>query len=142
MTIRSRLWLLLPAVTLCAVDIGLTLVGQSGEYWLGQYESAHEANPFARPALARGPVTFASFGFAYAAVVVAVVCWWRSACVWVAALVTVAHAVGGAGWLVRFGPWGWGAAVVFLLAAAEGSARCWRRATRRVEHGGAPGAAA
>ncbi|HEX4614064.1 MAG TPA: hypothetical protein VH092_38130 [Urbifossiella sp.] len=131
MKATRRLWLVLPVVVLCVADVGLTLVGQPEGYWSGRYELAHEANPVARPALARGPAAFVALGLGYAGTVAVVVCWWRHpAAAWAAALVAAAQAFGGAGWLVRSGPWGWAAAAAFLATAAEGSARCWRRAAR------------
>ena len=34
---RNALWLLLPPIALCSLDLGLTLYGQSTDYWAGNY---------------------------------------------------------------------------------------------------------
>jgi hypothetical protein len=124
-----RAWLLLPVVALCAIDVALTLAGQSREYWAGQYEFADEFNPVARPALSAGPMAFvalAACGLGFSAMIVL-----RGpprAATWIAGGVALGHAIGGAGWLTRHGPLGWVAACLFLAAAAESSAACWRKA--------------
>lgn len=136
---RSRLWLLAPAAALYAGDVGLTLAGQPAAYWAGDYRSAVEANPIAYPLLARGPWPFVGLAAGWLAVLSAVVVRWRHpAAGWLAVLVAAAHAVGGASWLARAGPWGPGAAVGYLAAAAQASGWCWRRAGRRGAAGDEP----
>jgi hypothetical protein len=104
------------------------LAGQPAEYWSGDYDAAVEKNPFAFPILARGPWVFAALAVVWGAAVAFVVMQWRHwAADWFAALVTFGHAIGGASWLVRFGPWGWLAAVAYLAAVAEVTRRAWTR---------------
>ncbi len=123
----SRLWLLAPAAALYAGDVALTLAGQPADYWAGAYGSALEANPVAHPLLSRGPGLFVAVAAAWLATLSTVVVTWRhSLAGWVAVVVAGAHAVGGACWLTRIGPWGWVVAVAYLVAAAQASAWCWR----------------
>lgn len=126
-----RLWLLAPAAVLYTVDVGLTLAGQPPSYWAGDYGSAVEANPVAYALLALGPGPFAGLAVAWLAGVSALVAGWRHRLTgWVAVVVAVAHAVGGASWLTRAGPWGLAAAGAYLAAAAQVSGWCWRRYAR------------
>ncbi|QDU18328.1 hypothetical protein [Urbifossiella limnaea] len=125
---RSRLWLLAPAAALYAGDVALTLAGQPAQYWGGEYGSALEANPVAYPLLARGPWLFVASAVGWFAVLSAVVVTWRRPFAgWVAVVVAAAHAVGGACWLARIGPWGLVAAVGYLAAGAQASTWCWCR---------------
>lgn len=41
----NALWLLLPPIALYALDSGLTLYGQSDEYWAGNYADVNEMSP-------------------------------------------------------------------------------------------------
>ena len=110
------------------VDVGLTLAGQPAAYWAGDYTAANEANPIARPALTHGPMMFAGFGLLWWASLAAFITVVRPGmAVRMAILMAVAHAIGGAAWLARYGPWGWVAVVVYLAIAAEGSVWCWRQ---------------
>ena len=42
---RNAVWLLLPPIALCSLDFGLTLYGQSGAYWAGDYAAVREGSP-------------------------------------------------------------------------------------------------
>lgn len=124
----SRLWLLAPVAALYAGDVGLTLAGQPASYWAGDYGSAVEANPIAYPLLTRSPWLFTGVAVSWLAVLSAVLLLWRHPLTWwMAVAVTVAHAIGGASWLVRTGSWGMVAAGVYIAAAAQATAWCWRR---------------
>jgi hypothetical protein len=124
--------LLVPAVAVLAIDVALTLGGQSSAYWSGNYAEAVEGNPLALPFLACGPQVFIALATAWGLLVVLVLAWWRhwaSDCL--ALFFTFGHAIGGSSWLVRFGPWGWVAATVYLAATAEFTRWSWRRAGRK-----------
>ena len=55
---RRLLWLcLLPALLAC-LDGALTLVGQSAEYWAGNYARVNESSPTFNHMLARHPLAF------------------------------------------------------------------------------------
>ena len=46
---RNTLWLLLPPIALCSLDFGLTLYGQSDNYWQSNFHAVIEGSPsFAR----------------------------------------------------------------------------------------------
>jgi len=127
----KRLWLLAPAVALYAGDVGLTLAGQPAAYWGGDCSAAVEANPIAYQLLARSPWLFAGLAAGWLVTLSAVVLALKHpAAGWAAVLVAVAHAMGGASWLTRAGPWGLAAAAAYIAVAAEASACCWRRFAR------------
>jgi hypothetical protein len=42
---RNALWLLLPPIALCSLDLGLTFYGQPVEYWAGNYAAVQEVSP-------------------------------------------------------------------------------------------------
>ena len=114
-----RVRLLAVVGLLCAADTGLTLIGQPVAYWAADYSAAVEANPLAFPFLARGPWVFVGLAVGWWGLLVGLVLSVRHPLAdWAAALVGVGHAVGGGSWLARSGPWGWLAAVGFLLVAA------------------------
>ena len=92
---RWRFVLLMLAVY--AADVGLTLAGQSADYWAGDYSLAEEGNPLARPFLARSPWLFLAGAAVWGLVLAAVVFLWRHrAGEWLAVLNTLGHAFGGA----------------------------------------------
>lgn len=130
---RHRLWLLMPAAVLCVADVGLTLTGQPPAFWGGDYGSAVEANPVAYPLLTRSPWLFVVLAAVWlVAFSVVVICWRHPATGWLAMFVAAAHAVGGASWLTRIGPWGLVAAVLFLVFAAQVSWWCRGRFSQAV----------
>lgn len=129
-----RGWSAVPAVVLILADAGLTLTSQPAGYWAGDRAAADEVNPLARPLLERGPWPFGAAAVGWAGLVAAVVTRWRHpAAGWLAVGVAAAHAVGGASWLVRMGPWGLPLAVAYLAAAARLAAGCWRSVPTRVD---------
>jgi hypothetical protein len=129
MTVKRGFWLAVPAVAAFAIDVALTLGGQSGAYWAGDYAAAVEGNPLALPLLVCGPCVFVALAVAWGLGVALLVTRWRHrASDGLALLFTFGHAVGGSTWLARFGPWGWLAATAYLAAAAEVTRWCWRRA--------------
>ena len=120
---RRRLVVLMLAA--CAADIGLTLAGQSAEYWAGDYSLANEGNPFAYPVLARSPWLFLAGGVVWGVVVAAVVLLWRHrAGEWLGVLCTLGHAFGGACWLARYGAVGWVLVILYLVAVTLGLRWC------------------
>ena len=59
MTLRpQRAWLCLPFLVLFAVDVAVTLHGQSPAYWAGDYVDANEGFPIFAAALAAHPLAF------------------------------------------------------------------------------------
>ena len=126
---RSRTWLLLPALVACAADVALTLTGQPDGYWRGDYGLAVEGNPLAHPLLVRSPWVFVALAVGWCIAFSAIVLMWaHRAGEWVAVLVTIGHAVGGASWLARLGAVGWVFVVLYLVAVTLGIRWCWRRA--------------
>lgn len=123
----SRFWLVAPAVSLCTADIGFTLMGQPTIYWAGNYESANELNPIANFALQQGPALFVVLGVAWLITFSLFTFAWRHpASIWNAKLIAVAHAVGGASWIVQTGEWWVLPGMTYIAAAAALSSWSWR----------------
>ena len=56
--IKCKLWLCLPAVITHLFDSVVTLLGQSSEYWGGQYNQVTEFNPVSHFALVTHPLVY------------------------------------------------------------------------------------
>lgn len=69
----NSLWLLLPPIALCALDFGLTLYGQSEEYWGGNYSSVNEGSPSFAHYLSIHPVAFVAAGLLWIATFSAII---------------------------------------------------------------------
>jgi hypothetical protein len=132
MTIRQRLWLCLPAVALCALDLGLTLPGQPGAYWDGDRAAAVERNPLAAVFLRHHPASFVVSVLAWAgAFTLALSLLPLRLALVTAFAVALGHAVGGASWMIAFfGSAGWLGAVGLLWRAERLARSCWRHASR------------
>lgn len=55
---RKKLWLCVPFAVLWAMDLGLTLAGQSPAYWQGNYSAVNEWFPPFALVMRHGPVLF------------------------------------------------------------------------------------
>jgi hypothetical protein len=143
MTLRmpaDRLWLCVPMVVLAALDVGITLAGQSAEYWAGDRSAVLEANPIARAILSYQPsalVAFAVVGTAGCCLIVCIVPF--EIALGLAFIPSFTHAIGASTWMVRHGGWGWLAAVAFLIAAERLVHLSWQRARLHVRPSRAPG---
>ena len=127
MTIHAtRVWLLLPVAIVGLLDIALTLIGQSASYWSGNYQEVLEANPFAMPFLVRSPWLFLGSAIGFLALMCGLLLLWKHRIAnSFAIFMAVSHTLGGSAWLLRV--MGWGAAVVYLVLAAQLMLFCWRR---------------
>ena len=123
MATRCRLVLLM--LTVYAADVGLTLAGQSADYWAGDYSLANEGNPLARPFLVGSPWLFLAGAVVWGVLLAAVVLLWRHrAGEWLAVLCTLGHAFGGACWLALYGAVGWVFVLLYLVAVTMGLRWC------------------
>jgi hypothetical protein len=131
-----RIWWIVPAWLWFAADLGLTLMGQSTEYWDGNYAQATEANPLAFHILTASPWLFVGLALAWAIFLGLLTIFWRRPLVtWIAIAMAVLHAIAGCSWFVRLGEWGWVLAIVYLVMASEISWWCWRRAEATIDQG-------
>src|SRR5205823_11479721 len=114
----KRAWLCLGPLLLCLLDGVLTLAGQPGEYWQGDFEQAVEWNPVGRWPLQRHPLLFVAVLACWMAGFTGAICLLPGNLTRpVAFAVQVGHTLGAASWLVRSGVYGWLACVPLLLAS-------------------------
>lgn len=98
MTKRS----VLVPVSLCVLDMVLTLCGQSSAYWDGKFRDVTEASPAFAAYLAIHPVVFVVAGLVWIAVFTSLVTTLPALLGRVVATtVSIGHAVGSLAWLVR-----------------------------------------
>ena len=94
----------------------MTLLGQGGSYWSGDYEQVHEFNPLAKVLLQHHPLLFVLAAAVSCLLVVFVLLNVNSGIALVGSfVVTFCHTVAAAGWLLRFGVVGVVAAVLLLV---------------------------
>ena len=62
------LWIVVPPILLCCLDISLTLFGQSPAYWAGNYQDVNEISPSFRVYLTTHPLVFAGMGLVWIAI--------------------------------------------------------------------------
>jgi hypothetical protein len=55
---KGRLWLCLPLILTCLMDVTITLSGQPAAYWISSYSVVNEANPLSYWFLTMHPVAF------------------------------------------------------------------------------------
>jgi hypothetical protein len=55
---KDRLWLCLPVIVTCSLDVSLTLLGQPAEYWITSFRVVNEANPICHLLLTVHPLAF------------------------------------------------------------------------------------
>ena len=128
MNSHQRLWLFLPAALLCVADAALTLRGHPHEYWSGNFSQALEFNPLGHVLLAYHPLAFAVGVAGY------LIFFWTVVHLlparWAVLLtfaLSLGHAIGGAGWLVREGILGCVLALCFVFAAERVVGVSWRK---------------
>jgi hypothetical protein len=126
---RRRWWLALPPLLLCCLDGALTLAGQPGPYWQGDFTAARELNPFFDLLLRWHPWAFLGGLAVWLAAIAGAIVWLpRRFAVVVAFGFTLGHACGAASWVVPLGVAGWVLAVLLLVAAERLLWLSWRRA--------------
>ena len=114
----ARFWLCIPPTLACGCDVLMTLLGQGGSYWAGDYASVDEFNPLARLLLQQHPAAFLAAAVLSSVLVSTVLLRLPGPLAVVACfLVTFGHTVAAASWLARFGLAGVAGAVLLLLAA-------------------------
>lgn len=93
---------LLPCIFLWLLDVILTLVGQSSEYWAGNFSEAKELNPLFHWFLSNGPGIFLVAAIAYILLLVVIffLVPLRVGII-TAYIVSIAHLIGAAGWMLQ-----------------------------------------
>ena len=66
-------WLVVPPILLCTLDVGLTLYGQSDAYWSGNYADVNEISPSFGYYLSIHPLVFAAVVFVWIAIFSAII---------------------------------------------------------------------
>lgn len=94
------MWLIVPPVLLCVLDFGLTLYGQSGDYWSGNYANFNEMSPSFAYYLSVHPLVFAAFGLLWIAIFsAAILLLPELLALTVAVAIMIGHLAGAATWL-------------------------------------------
>jgi hypothetical protein len=127
---RQKLWLCLPAVMMCALDAGLTLVGQRQGYWAGDRTVINESNPVGYVLLAWHPLAFVGGILVWMAIFCGVALALPKRLAASVVLLAMSHAGGASIWLLYFDwprPVGMLVAAVFLLTADVLIGWSWRR---------------
>ncbi len=116
---RRLLGLCLPPLLFWALDNTLTLIGQSADYWAGNYSAANEASPTFNQLLKIHPIAFVLGDIAWAAVFVGIILLLPDTLALIISIaVTFGHAVGAATWILwRFG-YQYQASLALLLGSA------------------------
>jgi hypothetical protein len=93
--------LCLPPVALCALDAALTLIGQSAEYWSGDYGRVTEGSPTFNHLLQIHPAAYVAGILVWVAVFVGILLLLPDTLALIVSIaVTLGHTVGAATWLL------------------------------------------
>lgn len=119
-TLKQRLLgLCVPPLLLCLLDITLTLVGQSAQYWAGDYACVNEGSPTFHHLLRIHPAAFAAGILVWVLVFVSAIILLPNVLAFIASIVvTFAHAAGAATWLLFRFQFGYQACNGLFLASA------------------------
>ena len=97
----ASLWILVPPILLCILDVCLTLYGQSDSYWAGNYSDVNELSPSAKGYLMIHPLAFLGHGLMWMAIFCSLILLLPQRLGMMAAVcVVVGHMTGSASWLV------------------------------------------
>lgn len=97
----ASLWILVPPLLLCLLDMSLTLYGQSDAYWAGNYSDVNELAPSARGYLMIHPLAFVGHCVMWMAIFSSLILLLpQRLAMMVAVCVVVGHMTGSASWLV------------------------------------------
>src|SRR5262245_55985350 len=98
--LKSRAWMSLPAVVLCAADHMVTLCGQPSIYWRSGFRLPRELAPHGRWLLQQHPLIFISFGLFWMALYATLILFLpRKAGMVVSLAIVIGHCWGIGTWL-------------------------------------------
>ncbi len=116
---RRLLGLCLPPLIFCVLDAGLTLYGQSAEYWSGNYAAVNEGAPTFHDLLQIHPAAFAAGILAWIVVFAVVIVLLPAALALIVSIaVTFAHVAGAGTWIWHVFHFGYQACLGLFLVAA------------------------
>jgi hypothetical protein len=129
MTRQERLWLCVSALGPYLTDVLLTLAGQPGSYWAGQWQNVHEAYPVAGWLLRIHPLAFVGMALLWAGGFCCVLMIWQIRFAFgMAFVLALSHAVGASTWLVGSGWTAYLVPILTLILFQRVVWMCWRRA--------------
>jgi hypothetical protein len=122
-------WLLVPPILLCCLDLGLTLYGQSDAYWSGNYGHVDELSPSFGRSLALHPLAFVATGLAWVSIFSSLISILpEKLAMMLSICVVMGHMTGAASWLAyRFGSYQACNGLFLLTAVAIVTAFNWGR---------------
>lgn len=116
---RRILGLCLVPLLFCALDGTVTLIGQVPEYWVGNYEAVREGSPTFNHLLRVHPAAFVGGLSVWAIIFVSIILLVPDTLALICSLVvTIAHAVGAATWLLFRFEFGYQACNALFFACA------------------------
>ncbi len=101
----GKLWLALPAILLCLADQIVTLLGQPGAYWAGNYSQPLEGAPHGHWLLSRHPAWYITAACCYLLLIAIGIIWLpRLPARMASASLTIGHTWGTCWWMLTFFP--------------------------------------
>ncbi|MGL4514314.1 MAG: hypothetical protein ACRCT8_14595 [Lacipirellulaceae bacterium] len=93
-------WLVLPPASLCTLDVGITLWGQSERYWSGDFAAVNEMSPSFAQYLAIHPLAFVAAGLVWIVLFTSVIALLpETLALGVSMAIVIGHMGGAATWL-------------------------------------------
>jgi len=116
---RRLLGLCLPPLLAWGLDVTLTLVGQSADYWAGNYAAVNEASPTFNQLLQIHPMAFVLGDLVWAAVFVGIILLLPDTLALIISIaVTFGHTIGAATWMLWRFEYRYQASLALLLGSS------------------------
>jgi hypothetical protein len=97
---KRKLLLCIAPISLCLLDQTVTLIGQSSQYWGGDYAVGKEGNPLYLRLLQQHPLAFEAGILAWILLFCAVICFApRRAALAISVAIVLGHAWGASSWI-------------------------------------------
>lgn len=130
---KQKIWLCVPPFALCMLDQGITLFGQTSEYWAGNYSVANEVNPWFNWLLRQHPFAFEAGIIAWVSVFSFIILVLpRRSAMTISIAIVLGHTWGAATWICFVLPFGYWITLSVFLASAIIIVVTWERFSKAV----------